>query len=156
MFKNKTIKLFLILGVILFSLVGVVGCSNSTGGNIDFTFNDVKKDSIKGTMYERISIFLIESVKKIVKEGLHTAQIWFSDTVKASMYGFEKLKYDEEYMKSILLNEKNEEESLILSKKITSVYYGILIRWCITNGDDNPNKLIKDFVDKDLKRMIGG
>ncbi len=33
MFKNKTIKLFLILGVILFSLVGVVGCSNSTGGN---------------------------------------------------------------------------------------------------------------------------
>ena len=28
MFKNKTIKLFLILGVILFSLVGVVGCSN--------------------------------------------------------------------------------------------------------------------------------
>jgi|GEM_PF-4728908 hypothetical protein CLOSPO_01274 len=123
---------------------------------IDFTFNDVKKDSIKGTMYERISIFLIESVKKIVKEGLHTAQIWFSDTVKASMYGFEKLKYDEEYMKSILLNEKNEEESLILSKKITSVYYGILIRWCITNGDDNPNKLIKDFVDKDLKRMIGG
>lgn len=28
MFKNKIIKLFLILGVILFSLVGVVGCSN--------------------------------------------------------------------------------------------------------------------------------
>ncbi len=28
MVKNKTIKLFLILGVILFSLVGVVGCSN--------------------------------------------------------------------------------------------------------------------------------
>lgn len=26
MFKNKTIKLFLILGVILFSLLGVVGC----------------------------------------------------------------------------------------------------------------------------------
>ena len=30
MFKNKTIKLFLILGVILFSLIGVVGCSNPT------------------------------------------------------------------------------------------------------------------------------
>ena len=33
MFKNKTIKLFLILGVILFSLVGVVGCSNPTGSD---------------------------------------------------------------------------------------------------------------------------
>lgn len=33
MFKNKTIKLFLILGVILFSLVGVVGCSIPTGNN---------------------------------------------------------------------------------------------------------------------------
>ena len=34
MFKNKTIKLFLILGVILFSLVGVVGCTNPTGSDI--------------------------------------------------------------------------------------------------------------------------
>ena len=28
MFKNKTIKLFLMLGVIFFSLIGIVGCSN--------------------------------------------------------------------------------------------------------------------------------
>lgn len=34
MFKNKKIKLFLILGVILFSLVGVVGCTNPTGSDI--------------------------------------------------------------------------------------------------------------------------
>lgn len=33
MFKNKAIKLFLILGMILFSLVGVVGCSNPTGSD---------------------------------------------------------------------------------------------------------------------------
>ena len=39
MFKNKTIKLFLILGVILFSLVGVVGCSNPTGSdNVNATY----------------------------------------------------------------------------------------------------------------------
>ena len=39
MFKNKTIKLFLILGVILFSLVGVVGCSNLTGSdNVNATY----------------------------------------------------------------------------------------------------------------------
>lgn len=39
MFKNKTIKLFLILGVILFSLFGVVGCTNPTGSdNINATY----------------------------------------------------------------------------------------------------------------------
>lgn len=39
MFKNKTIKLFLILGVIFFSLVGVVGCSNPTGSdNVNATY----------------------------------------------------------------------------------------------------------------------
>ena len=39
MVKNKTIKLFLILGVILFSLFGVVGCTNPTGSdNINATY----------------------------------------------------------------------------------------------------------------------
>lgn len=39
MFKNKTIKLFLILGVILFSLIGVVGCSNPTvSDNVNATY----------------------------------------------------------------------------------------------------------------------
>lgn len=39
MFKNKIIKLFLILGVILFSLVGVVGCSNPTvSDNVNATY----------------------------------------------------------------------------------------------------------------------
>lgn len=39
MFKNKTIKLFIILGVILFSLVGVVGCTNPTGSdNVNATY----------------------------------------------------------------------------------------------------------------------
>lgn len=39
MFKNKTIKLFLILGVILFSLFGVVGCSNPTvSDNVNATY----------------------------------------------------------------------------------------------------------------------
>lgn len=39
MLKNKTIKLFLMLGVILFSLIGVVGCTNPNGsGSINATY----------------------------------------------------------------------------------------------------------------------
>ncbi len=51
MFKNKTIKLFLILGVIFFSLVGVVGCSNPTGSNsINATYirTHFEEDDIDG------------------------------------------------------------------------------------------------------------
>ena len=39
MLKNKTIKLFLMLGVIFFSLIGVVGCSNPTVSvNVNATY----------------------------------------------------------------------------------------------------------------------
>jgi hypothetical protein len=43
MFKNKTIKLFLILGVILFSLIGVVGCSDCSK-NEEQILSEIKQD----------------------------------------------------------------------------------------------------------------
>ena len=49
MFKNKTIKLFIILGVILFSLVGVVGCTNPTGSdNVNATYIKTSVEIGKG------------------------------------------------------------------------------------------------------------
>ena len=49
MFKNKTIKLFLILGVILFSLVGVVGCTNPNGSNnVNATYINTKVEIDEG------------------------------------------------------------------------------------------------------------
>ena len=57
MFKNKTIKLFLILGVILFSLVGVVGCSNPTvSDNVNATYIRIHFEDSKLS----ICIFLAE------------------------------------------------------------------------------------------------
>ncbi len=123
---------------------------------INFTFSEVKEDSNKGTIYERVSVYLKVSTEKIVKEGLKTAQTWFSDTVKASAYGLRKLKYDEDYIMSILLSDMTEGEALIISKKIVAIYYGILISWCITDGQDDPMNLINDFILNDLSKMIGG
>lgn len=51
MFKNKTIKLFLILGVILFSLFGVVGCSNEK-------VYEKEKDDIVGFPIQYYSVAL--------------------------------------------------------------------------------------------------
>lgn len=47
MFRNKTIKLFLMLGVILFSLIGVVGCSNPTV-NATYIKMSYQKDVVDG------------------------------------------------------------------------------------------------------------
>lgn len=121
---------------------------------IGFTFNKVKEDSSAGSLYDRISRYLIGSMKKILNEGVKTTQMWFSDTVNASLFGQKKLKYDENYIMSILLDEKNENDALIISKKITLLYYGILVAWCITDGQEDPMQLILNFINNDLKTMI--
>lgn len=53
MFKNKTTKLFLILGVILFSLVGMVSCTNNGYGY--FFHYDVEGGNGKIQIYDSIS-----------------------------------------------------------------------------------------------------
>ena len=62
MFKNKTIKLFLMLGVILFSLVGFVGCSK---GKVKINFKVGEYSSIveidKGTIISEDIIPFIQN-----------------------------------------------------------------------------------------------
>ena len=79
--------------------------------------------------------------------------MWFSDTVKTSTYGIKKLNYDEEYLKSILLTKLSESDSSKIAKIITAYYYGIIVRWCITNGNDNPIFMIKEFNETELKGL---
>lgn len=113
MFKNKTIKLFLILGVILFSLVGVVGCSNPTGSNsINATYirTHFEEDDIDGK-FEIINnhIDLITLLENNIP-----------------------VKYDDNFFetKSLLVfkivessgGNKSEIESYIINDKILNVY----------------------------------
>ena len=113
MLKNKTIKLFLMLGVILFSLVGVVGCSNPTGSNsINATYirTHFEEDDIDGQL-EIINnhIDLITLLENNIPE-----------------------KYDDNFFetKSLLVfkivessgGNKSEIESYIINDKILNVY----------------------------------
>ena len=113
MFKRKTIKFFLILGVILFSLVGVVGCSNPTGSNsINATYirTHFEEDDIDGQL-EIINnhIDLITLLENNIPE-----------------------KYDDNFFetKSLLVfkivessgGNKSEIESYIINDKILNVY----------------------------------
>lgn len=113
MFKSKTIKLFLILGVILFSLVGVVGCSNPTGSdNVNATYirTHFEEDDIDGK-FEIINnhIDLITLLENNIP-----------------------VKYDDNFFetKSLLVfkivessgGNKSEIESYIINDKILNVY----------------------------------
>lgn len=74
MFKNKTIKLFLILGVILFSLVGVVGCSNveSEKINVEILYRDdiYNIEIFKGSQFDLSKInFILNKEDAIVLYG---------------------------------------------------------------------------------------
>ena len=50
MLKSKIIKLFLIFGVILFSLIGVVGCSNQTV-NATYISTNFEEDTVEGQFF---------------------------------------------------------------------------------------------------------
>ena len=113
MFKRKTIKFFLILGVILFSLVGVVWCSNPTGSNsinARYIRTHFEEDDIDGQL-EIINnhIDLITLLENNIPE-----------------------KYDDNFFetKSLLVfkivessgGNKSEIESYIINDKILNVY----------------------------------
>jgi len=121
---------------------------------IDVTFKSANELEKNLTAFEGISEYLKKSVKIITDTGLKMAQTWFSDAVKPSVYGIQKLKYDEDKIKNILLKEKSAEESKILAKKIVSMYYGILVRWCIDDGMTDPNEEISLFIECEIKKMF--
>lgn len=113
MFKNKAIKLFLILGVILFSLVGVVGCSNPTGSNsINATYI--------GTYFEDDNI---DGQFKVVNNHIDLVTLLENDTPE---------KYNDNFFetKSLLVfkivesssGNKSEIESYTINDKTLNVY----------------------------------
>lgn len=113
MFKNKTIKLFLILGVILFSLIGVVGCSNPTVSvNVNATYIRTHFEDDEGN-----------SKFTIVNNHIDLVSLLENDTPE---------KYNEDFFetKSLLFfkmvessgGNKSEIESYIINDKTLDVY----------------------------------
>ena len=113
MFKNKTIKLFLMLGVILFSLIGVVGCSNPTVSvNVNATYIRTHFEDDEGN-----------SKFTIVNNHIDLVSLLENDTPE---------KYNEDFFetKSLLFfkivessdGNKSEIESYIINDKTLNVY----------------------------------
>lgn len=113
MLKNKTIKLFLMLSVILFSLIGVVGCSNPTVSvNVNATYIRTHFEDDEGN-----------SKFTIVNNHIDLVSLLENDTPE---------KYNEDFFetKSLLFfkivessgGNKSEIESYIINDKTLNVY----------------------------------
>ena len=113
MFKNKTIKLFLMLGVILFSLIGVVGCSNPTVSvNVNATYIRTHFEDDEGN-----------SKFTIVNNHIDLVSLLENDTPE---------KYNEDFFETKFLlffkivessdGNKSEIESYIINDKTLNVY----------------------------------
>lgn len=109
---------------------------------INIFYNEFKLDEQRSKK-ERLTNFLLESVRHIKKAGLKMCQEWFSHSVKGSFYGKAKYLYDQKAIKEIVEDDD-------LTATILSSYYGALNLWCFTDGLVDPEEIIKKYLDKIL------
>ncbi len=121
---------------------------------IDNVFGEIKEESNKLNLKESIDYYLINSVNHIVETGLKMAQSWFSDSAKGSIYGKSKIDYDIKVIQELLSKKYDENASLIKAKEIVSIYYGILISWCFTDGKIDPNELIINALQDNINNIL--
>lgn len=108
-------------------------------------YNDLILDDNK-TKQERLSYFVLESIKRIQEAGLKLCQQWFSQSVKGNFYGKSKLNYDLKTIKEIVNDDA-------LSQEIVSAYYGALNLWCFSDGEISPSKIMEEYLNA-LKERI--
>lgn len=106
---------------------------------INLFYDDLKLDE-SYSFYERLEHFILKSIDYITSSGLKMAQEWFSHSVRGSSYGNYKLKYDLDYIESLV--------GLDLANEIVSTYYGALNLWCFTNGNINPKDIVINYLKK--------
>lgn len=107
---------------------------------ISLFYDEFKLDETMNK-YERLSFFILESIKHIKEAGLKMCQEWFSHSSKGSFYGKSKLSYDTKAIKEIVGEEK-------LAMEIVSVYYGALNLWCFTDGESSPEETVSNYLDR--------
>ena len=97
-------------------------------------YDEYKLDQGHSTL-QRLSYFVLESVKRIQEVGLKLCQEWFSASVKGSFFGKTKLAYDKAAIAEIV-------GSPSLADEIVAVYYGALNLWCFTDGEVPPEPIL--------------
>ena len=112
---------------------------------ITLFYDEYKLDKSR-SKYERLSFFVLASIKRIKEVGLKMCQEWFSSSVKGSFFGKSKLSYDKQAIEEIVEDEA-------LSNEIVTVYYGALNMWCFTDGEFSPEEIVINYLNS-IKEKI--
>lgn len=112
---------------------------------------------------EKISKYLLGSVKIIEKHTLQIAQNWMKSVaapLEGECNGIRKFNYDRDNIKTFLKNavEAGEMFSTSPIEEITecimNLYYGAVASWCITKGEVSLIKSMEHFCDIALNAML--
>lgn len=151
--KNKTIRLFLILGVILFSFVGVVGCSNNekNNSNIDDDYsneiidlNDIEKITISTNFNSSINIYIyneedISTVVNILNDDKN-------QTSKKVEYSFN----DVQYFIDIIYNDRVVNIKILSEANLSSMNRIYIIDNCPYLCSNSNYALLSNFIYKKM------
>ena len=121
-----------------------------------------RSKELEGDVSDKISAFLSESMKYIVKSGLKLSQQWVKcgmDTELTTDVS-NKFAYDMGVIREILdaasqsgeLSPETPVEKLC--QLITVEYYGAVACWCLTDGALDPVALLEDYCAIQLKRSL--
>lgn len=115
-------------------------------------FDDILRKSLesKGSLHEKISHFLTESVRYISDVGIHMCQGWVGCSVSPDDEGGKKkMEYDRRAIEE-LLYDRAENTEWILNE-----YYGIVFRWALSDGKVDPMREMERFCEGPLKMIMG-
>ena len=139
MFKSKTIKLFLMLGVILFSLVGVVGCSNVESEKINVKI--LYRDDIYNIEINKGSKFYLSEMSFVLNK--EDAIVLYGDNFEKK-YNNESLSRDVVFM----ICDYNGTENLGKTYTLEDAYDKNYI------GDNDINKIYNNYTNSNNNIML--
>lgn len=131
-----------------------------------YTYFDSKEDVVSAVAYkefdefltgtddktteERLTAFLMGSIRYIADSGLRLCQTWISCAVsKQCSNGREKMGYDLSALTGII-GDRGKAEAVLQE------YYGIVLLWAISDGALDPVERMSEFCEGPMLSIIGG
>lgn len=128
-------------------------------------YDIIRQNALKlsGGIYEKLCDYLRLSICAIHENTLQIAQNWMKSVaapIEGERGGIDKYCFDYSSIKEMLEEAvhrgelKDDTLAEMLTKQILHSYYGAVICWCITNGEDSLTESMEDFCRYELKEML--
>ena len=130
-----------------------------------FKETQLKLDEIKDSnITEKLCLYFDCFIKEVQSYKIHIVREWIKGLVEknevSDSMGAIKWQYDNEMLKNIISaaieNKELKAETPIdtLAKIILCELYGMMTCWCMSDGEFNPEKNVKEFCEIQLKVIL--